>query len=328
MKILMISLDKKILDPSSAVAQRMIKYGEKDELFILIPHSEKKQIDLSNTVHVWSTGGNKRKQYSQLKKVGLELIKQKEIKFITVQDPSFIGNIGRWLKKKTGAQLEIQVHGDFFNSDYYKLLKDRIRYSWFGKKNLLYADRVRVVGERVKKSIIALGVQEEKIEIRPVLIGKDNKGQRERDLHKEFSEYEKIFLLMGRLEDIKNGGWLIDVMADIKEEYKKNFLLLIVGEGSEKQYWRNIVAYRHFENNVRFETWTTDPFMYYLNVDCVLFPSLSEGYGLVPMEANAAGTPVIMNNVGVANYELKPSEKVIILPVNDREAWKKAILSI
>ena len=46
------------------------------------------------------------------------------------------------------------------------------------------------------------------------------------------------------------------------------------------------------------------------------------------MEAHAAGCPVIMNDVGVANYELKPSEKIKISPVNDKEAWIKAIKSV
>ena len=46
-----------------------------------------------------------------------------------------------------------------------------------------------------------------------------------------------------------------------------------------------------------------------------------QGYGMVPMEANMAGKKVIMSDVGVANYELKPSENVIILPIDYKERF-------
>ena len=170
MKKLMLSLDKKILDKNSPVAKRMIEYGKLDELFIIIPDKQKKSLDLSETVHVESTGGGKIRQFFRLKKIGEKIIKENDIKFITVQDPSFSGNVGRWLKNKTGAILEIQLHGDFYGSDFYKNgVKDRIGYLFFGKRNIRAADKIRVVGERVRESLIKLGIDVGKIYIQPVI---------------------------------------------------------------------------------------------------------------------------------------------------------------
>jgi glycosyltransferase involved in cell wall biosynthesis len=76
------------------------------------------------------------------------------------------------------------------------------------------------------------------------------------------------------------------------------------------------------------EKWTDDPFSYVKTADCVLFPSLSEGYGMVAMEAHAAGTPIIMTDVGVANYELPAGPKVIITPLDDRDKFIQAILQL
>ena len=72
----MISLDKKILEKDSRVAKRMIEYGKEDELFIVIPSKERKKFDLSDTVHVFSTGGNKIQQYFRLKKLGRKIIQK------------------------------------------------------------------------------------------------------------------------------------------------------------------------------------------------------------------------------------------------------------
>ena len=74
MKILMVSLDKKILDKESIVAKRMIEYGKKDELFIIIPSKEKKSLDLSQTAHAQSTGGLKPIQFCRLLHLGKKII--------------------------------------------------------------------------------------------------------------------------------------------------------------------------------------------------------------------------------------------------------------
>lgn len=332
MRQLMISLDKKIMEKDSTVARRMIEYGKTAELFILIPASEKKEMQLSNTVHIFSTGGNKLQQLFRLKKMGLELIEKNDIKFITTQDPFFLGKIGWWLKKKTGATLEVQVHGDFFSGNYYRFqsgLMNHLRWH-IGKFVVRRADKVRVVGERVKQSVLRLGVPEAKIAVRPVpfsldYIGIDYSPFKESEIQTVYPGYEKIFVFLGRFDPVKNIAWLIDVF---NEAIKKNprLLLLVVGDGvlSDKLVKKIGSA----NKNIQLKHWEVLPISYYQVADCIVIPSLSEGYGLVPMEAHYLNKPIIMNDVGVANYELKPSDKVKILPINDREAWIKAILSV
>lgn len=332
MKKLMISLDKKIMDKNSAAAARMIKYGKVDELFIIIPDNKKQSFNLSDRVWVESTGGNKIAQYFRLKKLAKMLVKDHDIKFITVQDPSFSGNIGRWLKNKIDATLEVQLHGDFYGSDFYKkTLKDNLGYFFFGKKNIRAADKVRVVSERVKQGMLGLGVDERKIEVKPVPIFEDNVlvTKHQIDVKKAFPGHEKYFLFVGRLEEVKNLAWLIEIFEEIVlTEYGRDFFLLVLGEGSQKNELRALVDEKKLQKNIKFKGWLTDAWNYYASVDCVLFPSLSEGYGLVPMEAAVAGAKIIMSDVGVANYELEASKRVKIIPLEDRQAWIEAILNI
>lgn len=324
MKILMISLDKNILNKDSLVTKRMVEYGKKDELFIIIPSKEKEAFDLSQTVHVHSTGGNKILQFLSLSKIGKKLIKENKIGLITTQDPFFVGLVGWLLKRKFKIKLEVQLHGNFFD-DYYKKQWIRLKVAKFVLKR---ADMIRVVGERIKKSLLSLGIAEKKVIVRS--IQNDEKliksFQPKINLQQKYPGYEKIFLILGRLVSVKNISWLIDVFKEVIKQ--KNYLLLVVGRGDKEISIRRQITNNNLDSNIKLQNWTEDPYGYLKTVNCVLFPSLSEGYGLVPMEAHVVDTPVIMNDVGVANYELKPSNKVKILPINDKDAWIKAILEI
>lgn len=331
MRILMISLDKKILDKGSAVARRMIEYGEKDELFILIPHHVRQKFDLSPRVHVQTTGGNKIAQFARLKRIGVQIVKEHRVEQVTTQDPFFSGLAGAWLKNTFGVQLEVQLHGDFFGSDYYRKsgVMNLIRYQ-VGKIVVKRADRVRVVGERIKENLTKLyKIKGDAIEVRPIAVDADRIRVYipKMDLHKKYVGFEKIFLALGRIEPVKNIAWLVDVFADVVKQ-KPNCLLLVVGSGSEEDKMRLQVTDDKLQKNIQFEGWTDDPWSYLKTADCLLFPSLAEGYGLVAMEAVAAGRPVIMTDVGVANYELKPSKTVRIVPVGDREAFIRAMLDL
>ncbi len=309
----MISLDKNILLQDSLVTRRMIGYGKEKELFIIIPSRDRRTFDISETVHVQSTGGNRVVQFFRLLLIGRRLIKEKKIDEITAQDPLYVGLAGVCLKKMCGIKLEVQMHGDFLGGYYGK--------RWVVKMSLHNADTIRVVGERIRQSILPLGIAPEKIIVRPVNNTVEIVTSTPVDVHQAYPAYEKIFLVLGRLESVKNVLWLINVFKDAVGD--KKYLLLIVGKGSQQAAVQQQVG-----ESVVLEQWTDHPYEYIKSADCVLFSSLSEGYGLVPMEAHALGTPVIMNDVGVAHFELRPSDKVKIIPVSDREAWVQAIRSV
>ncbi len=318
MKILMISLDKHILQKDSFVARRMVQYGKENELFVLIPSKEKSVFDLSQTVHVQSTGGNKIMQFFRLITIGNNIIKKTGIQEITAQDPFFTGLAGWYLKLKTKLKLEVQMHGDFLGGYYGK--------QWLVKFILRRADGIRVVGERVRQSVLKLGIPEQRIRLEPVqndpsLIQSIKNSSPQLDVHQLYPGYEKIFLVLGRLDPVKNIPWIIRVFKEAAKD--KKYLLLIVGRGIDEG-----VIQRETGDTIKLQHWTEDPYEYIKSADCVLFPSVSEGYGLVPVEAHILGTPIIMNDVGVANYELQPSDKVTIIPVTDRDAWIHAMLSI
>lgn len=324
MRILMMSLDRHILDPASPAAKRMIAYGAQDELFILVIGAEEKRMDLSETVHVRATGGAKKWiQWRRLHSIGQEICRTIHIDMITAQDPFFIGLAGYWLKKQFGVPLEIQLHGDYFGSRAYSSIRRRV-----ARYVIRRADRVRAVGERVKRRLLSLGIPEERIVVRPIQIPREAIAgyQPKQNLHKLFPEFEKIFLAIGRLDPIKNIPWLVDVFAGVSALHPA-WGLVIVGDGEDDAEVLRRARERGIAASVRRLPWTNDPWSFLKTADCVVFSSISEGYGLIPMEAHAAGVPVVMTDVGVANYELKPGSTVTIVPVGDREAFLRAMLA-
>ena len=330
MSQLMISLDKNILEPHSAVARRMIEYGKHGELFIIVPANKEMQVDLSPTVHMNSVGGNKVCQFFGLYWLGLKFIKEKNIQHITSQDPFFTGLIGLRLSKRTQVPFEVQMHGDFYGSNYYRKsgLTNFVRYI-IGLFVIPRANTIRCVGERIKQSLIARGVSNEKITIKPVPVDTEyiKRYQPKFDIHAKYPDARTIFLCLGRLDSVKNIPWLVKVFTEVSRAHHDT-LLLIVGDGVERDRIVHLIKQLGMEKNIKMEEWTSDPYSYLKSADCLLFPSLSEGYGMVVMEALAAGRRVIMNDVGVANFEVVPSENVAIVPVGDKKQFKNAIESI
>lgn len=321
---LMISLDHRILDATSAVAERMKHYGEEQPLLIFIPNREPKKVELSPMASVYAFGGtSKIQQFFRLVQIGSQAVSKGGIREVTTQDPFFTGLIGYSIARRHHIPWEVQLHGDFFGSAYYRKssFMNFFRYA-LGRFLIGKADRVRVVGERVRQSVLHLGIPDEKIKVRAVSVDASTIASYHPrfSLHDRYPNFSPIFLILGRLDPVKNIEWIVDVFRRAQQE-QPNALLLIVGDGSELSCLKKCVLAQGLENAVRFEIWTTDPWGYLKGADCVLFPSLSEGYGLVAVETVAAGTPLIINDVGVAGFEVKEGEKVRIIPVAKKQEW-------
>jgi glycosyltransferase involved in cell wall biosynthesis len=150
------------------------------------------------------------------------------------------------------------------------------------------------------------------------------------DLHKKYPDYDFIILMASRLSKEKNIGMAIEAMKELslKSKVKSKMLLLIVGDGPEKE--KLIVKCRMLNvvDNVKFEPWTDDLVSYYKTSDLFLLISNYEGYGRTAIEAMAAGLPVVMTDVGLAGEILVDDLDGRIVPVGDAKALIEAILQL
>jgi len=135
--------------------------------------------------------------------------------------------------------------------------------------------------------------------------------------------------MASRLTREKNIGLAIEVFAGImnQESGIKNPLLLIVGDGPERENLElRIKNYavpagrQELRSNAVIEPWTDDLASYYKTADLFLLTSNYEGYGRTVIEAQAAGLPILMTDVGVAIGE--------VVPVGDKAALVAALNKI
>ena len=106
----------------------------------------------------------------------------------------------------------------------------------------------------------------------------------------------KLILIAGRIF-YKNHKTCIKVFSLLNKKYGKSIKLVRLGAADDE--WRKLLVEYSVEKeviNINYLASNQMPFIYSA-VDCLLFPSLYEGFGLPPIEAMACGTPVVCSNV-------------------------------
>lgn len=143
------------------------------------------------------------------------------------------------------------------------------------------------------------------------------------EVRKEFG-IEDCFVIghVGRFCFQKNQEFLIDLLPMILEE-KPNAILLLVGIGEIRNEIENKVKQMGLCESVIFTGARKDIHRLYQAMDVFVFPSRYEGLGIVSIEAQCAGLPVIAS-VQVPK-EAKASDNICFLPLDDIVIWVNAI---
>src|SRR3989344_3316211 len=334
LEILMLSRDHKILDGNSEVFSRMKEYAHlAEELYIVVfsknIDSRAESRDCDN-LHIYPA-----KSLLDMYRIGKKIIHNSKFMIhdsvITAQDPFETGLVGYLLGRRKQIPLELQAHTDFLSPYFFReSLKNKIRVL-LARFLVKKADHLRVVSERIKKSVVAqIGYPESRIELRPIFVDteKIKRSPIKTDLHKKYPG-KFIILMASRLTREKNISLAIEAFAGImnQELRIKNPLLLIVGDGPERENLElRIKNYavpagrQELRSNAVIEPWTDDLASYYKTADLFLLTSNYEGYGRTVIEAQAAGLPILMTDVGVAIGE--------VVPVGDKAALVAALNKI
>jgi len=137
--------------------------------------------------------------------------------------------------------------------------------------------RLREVGMKKRIVTVPLGVDVDNIIMVPV------------------HDLESDIIFAGRLLENKNVNLLINAVAEVKKT-KSDVRCIIVGDGPERKRLEAQVDNLDLTNNVTFFNFLEDHNeLYSLMKSSKVFvlPSVREGFGLVVVEANACGIPVI-----------------------------------
>ena len=299
MKILMFSADP-------GAEGRMRKYGELLEKLEIVYFDRSR----GRFSRFW-------KGYREAKRI----LAREKFDLITAQEieHSFLA----WrLSKKFKVPWQMQIHTDIFSRYFARESFLNMARVWLAKFLLPRASCVRVVSERIKKS---LEIRNWKLEISVLPIYAELKNFGEQNLKEKYPGYDFYILMVGRLTWEKNFYLALEVMREVIKIF--NPLLVIVGEGNERGRLECEVL-AGLEANVKFEGWQENLFGYYQTSDTLLLTSDYEGYGMAVVEAIQNGLPVIMSDVGVAGEIIKNDENGIIVPVGDKDKFAEAILRL
>jgi glycosyltransferase involved in cell wall biosynthesis len=319
----MISTDRALFSKGSTVASRMIEYGTLfDELHVIVfslSRLKHEKIKLSENTTIYPTNAFTKLDYVlNAVALGEEIMGKTKKWIISAQDPFETGLVGYLLKRKSGARLQLQMHGDFWSPYYRKeSVMNRLRLL-ISKLVIPEADCVRVVSERIKKGLKKHFNPACSIQVLPIEDFKDIQNAKPKfDVHEKYPQFSFITLMSSRLEKVKN----IDLaLLAFRKVVKKNkdAGLIILGDGSKKKYLKDLILKLNLSQNVILEGWQDDVVSYLKSADVFLNTSNHEGYCLSLVEAAKAKCPVITTDVGLIGEVLNESN-TLVCPVGDRD---------
>lgn len=129
---------------------------------------------------------------------------------------------------------------------------------------------------------------------------------------------------VGRFEIQKNQRFTVEVFEEILKKHP-NSVLLLIGTGSMENEIKNIVLERDLQNKVKFLGNRRDVAALYQAMDVFLMPSLFEGLGIVGVEAQAAGTPLVCSNTLPKEIDVSPLIYRISLDEGS-DVWAKVVV--
>lgn len=138
--------------------------------------------------------------------------------------------------------------------------------------------------------------------------------------HEDFPHDDMKFLVVGRLTRLKGIDVALKALAGLKAY---DWTLDVLGEGHERKELECLAESLGIVERVKFhgdkEREEVEKFM--AESSCMLFPSYSEGMGLVVLEALSAGLPVIASDLEA----LRGFSRGGLVPAGNVEAWRCAI---
>ena len=134
-----------------------------------------------------------------------------------------------------------------------------------------------------------------------------------------------VIITVARLEKVKGTEYLIGAFARLS--LLGRLSLVIIGDGSERKNLENLVKKLNLEERVEFLGEIPNERIpeYLAGADCFVLPSLKEGFGIVVLEAMAAGVPVVASKVGGIMDIIEDGKTGLLVEPGNSEDIAKAI---
>jgi glycosyltransferase involved in cell wall biosynthesis len=134
---------------------------------------------------------------------------------------------------------------------------------------------------------------------------------------------EIVLGFVGRLSVEKNIALLVEVERELERMGVENFRFLIVGHGGDEAWLRERLRRGEFTGVLRGEQLSTA----YANMDLFVFPSHTDTFGNVVLEALASGVPAIVTPDGGPCTIVRDGETGRIVPDEEFAAAVSSVLA-
>lgn len=144
--------------------------------------------------------------------------------------------------------------------------------------------------------------------------------------------HAKVIAFIGRMQEFKGPQVLIRAVAHmIAEDPNRNLLVLMCGgasgAASSIDHYRDLAAELGVAHAIRFlqPRPPQELVSIYQAADIVAVPSYNESFGLVAIEAQASGTPVVAARVGGLPIAVAEGETGVLVEGHDSREWAEAL---
>jgi glycosyltransferase involved in cell wall biosynthesis len=202
-------------------------------------------------------------------------------------------------------------------------------YSWLASKTLRLSQKIIVTSEHYAQNSPYLRKFGDKIEVVPPGVAAEKF-----DLPPHTVKEGQCVLFIGQLNKAsqhKGLSYLIRAMKIVGDTVK-DAKLVVVGEGDYSGYYRKLAKTCGVNGRVEFAGFVRDEELpsYYRESSVVVLPSYNraEGFGIVLIEAQACGKPVIGTTVGGIPSAIRDGQTGLLVPPRDSGKLADTIIRI
>jgi glycosyltransferase involved in cell wall biosynthesis len=257
----------------------------------------------------------------------IDYIQREGFTELIISTPGPIGLAALAAGKLLGLRMSGIYHTDF--PQYARFLSDdsfmeTIVWSymqWFyGQMDVIYSN-----SEYYRQRWIERGIRPERLKIFPRGLDTElfSPSHRNEKYWVKRGAIGPVVLYVGRISKEKELGFLADLLNQLKRNGVR-FTAALVGDGPYLDELKKQMPDTLFTGILT----GLELGIAYASADVFVFPSTTDTFGNVVIEAMAAGLPVIVSDVGGPKELVKNSQQGFVLPARDLEKWSACLTQL
>lgn len=236
--------------------------------------------------------------------------------------------LGRLAARGTGLPVCTTVHS-FLSQDYPHPVT-RVVNALSERLTRRFTTRFIAVSDFIAADLEKKGVSREKISVVYNGISLNTEQSKpDKRLRASLGLPEGVPLIatVGRLHRVKGHRYFIAAAAEVLKRYPEA-RFLIIGSGPERPELERQVRTLGLEGRVIFTGFLKEVMLYYPEFSVLVLPSLTEGFGLVVLEALLHMTPVVATRVGGLLEVVRDGDTGFLVPPADAAALAGAVCRV